>query len=886
MRFKAIYILSLFTWCLINSASSQINISGSITNKLGIPIQDASIMLMKALDSSVVAYSFSDQDGQYQIYSDKKENQYLLMIYSFNIKKQIKKISNQNQKIDFIAEEEGIELKEFSVKTEKIWGTGDTINYIVDAFRDSTDIVIGDVLKKMPGIEVKESGKIEYRGKPISKFYIEDMDMLQGRYGIATNNISATDIATVQVLENHQPVKALEDIAFTDDAAINLKLKPDAKGIFTSMADIGAGMDNRFLWNSSITGMYFSKKRQHLISLKSNNNGVDLEQEFQSFNNENMSLNGTLSSVIQPNPPQINKNRYLFNEAFGGTINNLFKTNDDAEITINLSGIRDLDDRNSYDQTSNIIPGEDTIVIKENMVSQTNRLNIEGGIAYKKNKEQSYLNTRLLFTGNIIETSGNICNNEIIKQSSKNNPIKLAPTIHWIKRGKTNKNSGIELYSQTSFEAQPYQLYASPDVLSPVLNDSLQFNTISQDVTLNSFETRNSLMMLSSVGWKSLRIRPIVLFSVENQNLNSQLSKSLNGESFSAFFADSLRNDLNWMRIKAGFSFKLTYRKRDFNFELSTPLQYQYIALDDIVKIDNSSQNRILFQPMTNMRYDINTKWELSASWMWYNQNPTLRHLYSGYILQNYRTLSHYESKLSDSYGQRASLKLSYKNIIKFLFASIEMGYNQFRNEIMYAQKFDGALMTVSAVELENTGNYFSIKARAGKGFDWKKLSINAEASWGKGLTPQLRQDSLIEYKSNGLNANMTFSLSITDHIQVFNKCSWSSVSGRTNEDDKLKPINNFIDAANLSFVLNNGLIFSMGFEYYDTRSGNRKQNFYLVDLGVTYIWKRIRFTLDYNNILNTDEYVYAFYGTLSSYYSEYKIRPASVLLSARFKLF
>ncbi len=61
--------------------------------------------------------------------------------------------------MDFVVNEEAIELKEFSVKSEKIWGTGDTVNYVVDAFRDTTDVVIGDVLQKMPGIEVKESGR-------------------------------------------------------------------------------------------------------------------------------------------------------------------------------------------------------------------------------------------------------------------------------------------------------------------------------------------------------------------------------------------------------------------------------------------------------------------------------------------------------------------------------------------------------------------------------------------------------------------------------------------------------------------------------------------------------------------------------------------------------
>ncbi len=871
---------------LLNNSIAQTVVEGKIINRTNKPILDASIMLMNTADSSVVAFSFSNSDGDYTIFSDQKEDELLLMVSGFNIKRQIKKIANHSQKVDFVVNEEAIELKEFSVKSEKIWGTRDTVNYVVDAFRDSTDIVISDVLQKMPGIVVKESGQIEYRGKPISKFYIENMDMLQGRYGIATNNIKASDIATVQVFENHQPIKALEDIAFTDDAAINLKLKPGAKGIYTAMADVGAGIDNQFLWNSSVTGMYFSKKRQHLTALKSNNTGNDLDQEFQSFNNENIQLRGSISSIVQPSPPQINKSRYLFNQAFGGTINNLIKTKDEAEFTFNLNGFRDIDDRKSYDQTCYIIPGEDTVTIKEQMDSHISRFNMEGGIGYNRNKDQNYLNTRLMFSGNFIERSGNIFNDEHIRQNGEQDQLNLASTIHWIRRGNNKQRSGTELYSQSFYQSQPYRLDISPGMFDDVLNDSVPFNTIRQDVAFNSFETRNSLMFLSSAGWKSFLVHPIMLFSLEHQSLNSQLSKSLQGDTLLRFSDDSLSNDLTWMRVKAGISLKITFRKRDFNFELSTPIQYQNISLSDKIKPDDSHQNRIIFQPQANLRYNINTHWEVSGSWFWYNHNPNLRNLYSGYILQNYRTLSHYESRLSDSYGLQGTLKLSYKDIIRFLFTNIEIRYNRYRNEVMYAQEFEGSMMKISAVELENKGNYFSVTARAGKGFNWKKLSVNAEASWGKGVTPQLRQNSLMEYKNQGINANLRLSLAITEKLQFANKSSWSSVSGSTDAGDKLEPIVSFIDAATINYIFPKGLIFSFGMEYYDTRNGSRKQNFFLLDAGITYTWKRIRFTLDYNNILNTTDYVYAYYGTLSSYYSEYRIRPASVLLSARFKLF
>lgn len=74
---------------------------------------------------------------------------------------------------------------------------GDTLNYNVASYTQQGDRVIGDVLKKMPGIVVSKDGGISFNGKNISNFYVEDMDLLQGRYGLATNNINAKDVTTI-----------------------------------------------------------------------------------------------------------------------------------------------------------------------------------------------------------------------------------------------------------------------------------------------------------------------------------------------------------------------------------------------------------------------------------------------------------------------------------------------------------------------------------------------------------------------------------------------------------------------------------------------------------------------------------------------------------------
>ena len=96
-----------------------------------------------------------------------------------------------------------LDLQEVEVKAKKIRQSGDTVTYNASSYIKKEDKVLEDLLRKMPGISVSSDGQISYNGKWISDFYIEGSDLLGGRYTIATTNINADDIATVQVMENH-----------------------------------------------------------------------------------------------------------------------------------------------------------------------------------------------------------------------------------------------------------------------------------------------------------------------------------------------------------------------------------------------------------------------------------------------------------------------------------------------------------------------------------------------------------------------------------------------------------------------------------------------------------------------------------------------------------
>ena len=94
-------------------------------------------------------------------------------------------------------------IREVEIRAPRLSLRGDTVSYNVASFTEAQDRTIADVLRKMPGIEVEKTGEIRYNGKAINRFYIDGLDMLDGRYGLATNNIAPQDVASVEVMENH-----------------------------------------------------------------------------------------------------------------------------------------------------------------------------------------------------------------------------------------------------------------------------------------------------------------------------------------------------------------------------------------------------------------------------------------------------------------------------------------------------------------------------------------------------------------------------------------------------------------------------------------------------------------------------------------------------------
>lgn len=342
---KKVFLTLIIFLCFVLQSFSQSKISGVLKNTEGGSVDFVSVIASPAnAPKTILASTFTDDNGMFRMSVNSECDSIILKASSIEIASTQIIVPNRTGNYEIIVENRAVELKEVVVKSKKIYSHGDTINYNVGSFLSQTDQSIADVLKKMPGTTVSDAGQVSYQGKPIKNFYIEGLDLMKGHYGIATNNIDPNNIVTVQVLENHQDIKALKGLRPEEQASINLRLKEGVKGVFNLIATLGGGYGDEVLWNNSAIATYFRRNSQFLATYKGNNTGEDLSQELYSFDND-YSRTNNISTISMPSAQGIDKRFYYFNCSHNATFNNVYRVGKSGEFGINAAYLNDRDTR-------------------------------------------------------------------------------------------------------------------------------------------------------------------------------------------------------------------------------------------------------------------------------------------------------------------------------------------------------------------------------------------------------------------------------------------------------------------------------------------------------------------------------------------------------------
>ena len=229
------------------NVSAQIRLTGRVTDLLNKPVSDVIVKLVSG--SKTLAFTSSNAQGLYVLElkeAPKSEVTLLFNHISYETISQrltLKESENDNplqRKVDVQLTPKSIFLKEVNVKANPLRQRGDTLIHNLASFLGKGDVTLEDGLKRLPGVDVAQSGAISYMGKPISQFNIEGLDLLGGKYNLATKNIPADYVTNVEIVRNHHSRRVEKDVP-SNEVSMNIKLNKKAKFKPFGQEEIGVG---------------------------------------------------------------------------------------------------------------------------------------------------------------------------------------------------------------------------------------------------------------------------------------------------------------------------------------------------------------------------------------------------------------------------------------------------------------------------------------------------------------------------------------------------------------------------------------------------------------------------------------------------------------------
>jgi hypothetical protein len=250
---KTILFLLLAVITTSTAWSQSIKISGVVVDSAGTPLQMANVIAYQK-DKNLGAFGITNDAGMYQLLDLKKDSTYVLKVSFLGLKTIEDTIRNVQTNLirNYVMLEGADQLDAVNIVYEMpVTIKGDTIVYNSDSFTNGTERKLGEVLQKLPGVEVSEDGQIQVEGKTVEKIMVNGKDFFEGDTSLATKNIPANAVSKVEVLRNYNNVSQLKGLGNDQDRiAINIRLKEGKESFWfgDGTAAVGyGGNDERYL---------------------------------------------------------------------------------------------------------------------------------------------------------------------------------------------------------------------------------------------------------------------------------------------------------------------------------------------------------------------------------------------------------------------------------------------------------------------------------------------------------------------------------------------------------------------------------------------------------------------------------------------------------------
>ena len=628
------------------------------------------------------------------------------------------------------------------------------------------------------------------------------------------------------------------------------------------------GYDDKRLWDNELIATYFKRNSQLLATYKGNNTGNDLESELRSFDDDGIRYKtSTLSEIETASTPNIGKRHYFFNQSHAGTVNYVSRIGSENELGFNFSLLNDRDERSTDYKSVTYLPDGTSNLVKQKTNSLTHQTVGYGTFTYMLNSKSRYLKDQI--KAEFIHQDGSSSTQmaEFINQKSKLKNLYLNNSLHFTNR--TAGNRGVDFFSKINFERRPHNLFASTNLFPQVVTGDDVF----QDVVRSNLSTENRLDLLSAIVLGKLSIHPTAHLNFSKDKLTSVLQ--------------TYNNDLALNTIDAGIGITAFYKLNSTYCELFLTGAYRLYDLKNNQVDLTTDKHRFVVEPHLSIRYAINNNHELRLKSSLAYSSPAIENLYDNYILTNYRQLSIYQSHdLYQANVFATSLSYDYRNILAMWFAGLDMGFTHYSPNVLYGASYQGEKELIISRPTDEAADSYTVSLRSSKGWDWAKTKLSVNATYKHLDSPLLIQDQIVRYLSNSSHLSMSLYAMPLHWMAIDYSNSWYIIKSRMKLGSSVPTQNTFKSKLAFNFFMAKALSLNMNFAYYYNNRNEKDKSFILSNAEASYAIKRWNFTLVVDNLWNQKQYINSFSTELQENTTIFRIRPRSVLLKVRYRIF
>ncbi|WP_026978974.1 TonB-dependent receptor [Flavobacterium tegetincola] len=868
------------------SMGQEFKISGTITDSLGVSINSTIITVTKTQDAAddILAYTNSNASGDYNLIIKESGLDSIFlnvrhMAYSsFHIK-----IALQNGIKNVILYPRVEQLKEVLIESQKIVKVrGDTITYNVAGLKAQKDYTIEEVISRIPGITIKDNGQIQYKEKAISHLYINGVDLLEGRYSIATRGIPADAVKDIDVLTRHNHERIDIGRTESDKVSLNLKIKENQSVVFgSSKNEAGTPLITGLM---ETTPIYLKNNFQNISSVKFNNIGETVIDNASSltvddYNLFRLKMNET--SVIQPtnvNGTMLSNKYWLDNESYAVTNDALHKINDSTLVKWNVNYANELSKINKSTTNTYILENDSTVVTNINRNSLRSQ-RFEIGVNQEINKRNFYLKNKTNFQYSDdkgIEYS--ILNQNPIQANYLNFETKFNnSTLLKSVFGKNNiLQSGILLEYEKQFE----ELKVTPPVYEQFLGNDDSSIATQQNVELSKFNiggfseyTFNWLRLK----WNLNQTLQYNYFKFKSQ-LNQVPSPSL--DNFPFF------SDLNFQKLTSlsTISSKLTLGKMQITWRLSA--NYSSVHTKERDAENAVSDDSFLFlQPMIVAKYKFNRKWDSGVSYTCTKSISDFNQLYQAVILKSYNSLVQNPPIINQTTDESITPFVSYSDIINSFYFTFKGSINKTQSDVTFSYQLNNAGFTIiNVLNQSNTIENKNVSLNLSKGI---LGSINAKLSYTVNFT-----DSDMYFNNDfikAINRSHRIDLGFT-----WDNGSWYSLEYKADYNfsstviEKDKITNPFLfHTANLDFYTSSSTRLHLGAESTQASISTSKKNRNTI-FNMSFFYKpskKLFLKAGVANVFNTSTFATTYSSGNGINLTQFELRPRQITVGLTYSL-